>query len=188
MNVVICACATILNRNQYKIQPKITLEFQNILLNLDLLQVHDNDQAILCESGCNFWFHRICTGLTDVAYQMLTSEVYAEWVCDKCLQTKQIPLVKMKPWNQLISHLVFMTLIVFVVDDCNFDVLECVRLWKLTKQYTCKLVWKRTINAKLKSSNHHCLEKSIRSFSYWRNSVQIATLPKIDHALLSTNF
>ena len=62
-----------------------------------LLQVHDNDQAILCESGCNFWFHRICTGLSDAAYQMLTSEVYAEWVCDKCLQTKQIPLVKMKP-------------------------------------------------------------------------------------------
>ena len=25
-------------------------------------EVHDNDQAILCESGCNFWFHRVCTG------------------------------------------------------------------------------------------------------------------------------
>uniref|UniRef100_A0A6P7FBZ5 Protein pygopus-like n=1 Tax=Diabrotica virgifera virgifera TaxID=50390 RepID=A0A6P7FBZ5_DIAVI len=22
-------------------------------------EVHDNDQAILCESGCNFWFHRM---------------------------------------------------------------------------------------------------------------------------------
>lgn len=21
-------------------------------------EVHDNDQAMLCESGCNFWFHR----------------------------------------------------------------------------------------------------------------------------------
>lgn len=21
-------------------------------------EVHDNDQAVLCESGCNFWFHR----------------------------------------------------------------------------------------------------------------------------------
>ncbi len=60
-------------------------------------EVHDNDQAILCESGCNFWFHRICTGLTDPAYQMLTQEVYAEWVCDKCLTHKNIPLVKMKP-------------------------------------------------------------------------------------------
>lgn len=60
-------------------------------------EVHDNDQAILCESGCNFWFHRICTGLTEGAFLMLTKDVYAEWVCDKCLTTKNIPLVKMKP-------------------------------------------------------------------------------------------
>lgn len=60
-------------------------------------EVHDNDQAILCESGCNFWFHRICTGLTEAAYHLLTAEVYAEWVCDKCLQSKNIPLVKFKP-------------------------------------------------------------------------------------------
>ena len=60
-------------------------------------EVHDNDQAILCESGCNFWFHRICTGLTEPAYQMLRHEVYAEWVCDNCLGVKSIPLVKMKP-------------------------------------------------------------------------------------------
>lgn len=60
-------------------------------------EVHDNDQAILCESGCNFWFHRGCTGLTEAAYQFLTAEVYAEWVCDKCLSSKSIPLVKFKP-------------------------------------------------------------------------------------------
>ena len=60
-------------------------------------EVHDNDQAILCESGCNFWFHRVCTGLTESAFLMLTKDVYAEWVCDKCLSSKNIPLVKMKP-------------------------------------------------------------------------------------------
>ncbi|XP_041370222.1 protein pygopus-like [Gigantopelta aegis] len=60
-------------------------------------EVHDNDQAILCESGCNFWFHRYCTGLTEAAFTMLKQEVYAEWVCDKCLGTKNIPLVKLKP-------------------------------------------------------------------------------------------
>ncbi|XP_008198545.1 protein pygopus isoform X2 [Tribolium castaneum] len=60
-------------------------------------EVHDNDQAILCESGCNFWFHRGCTGLTEAAFQLLTAEVYAEWVCDKCLSSKNIPLVKFKP-------------------------------------------------------------------------------------------
>lgn len=60
-------------------------------------EIHDNDQAILCESGCNFWFHRTCTGLTDCAYVLLTKEVYAEWVCDRCLSSHSIPLVKLKP-------------------------------------------------------------------------------------------
>ncbi|KAK6188731.1 hypothetical protein SNE40_004849 [Patella caerulea] len=60
-------------------------------------EVHENDHAILCESGCNFWFHRACTGLTEPAFTMLTQEIYAEWVCDKCLNTKSIPLVKLKP-------------------------------------------------------------------------------------------
>jgi hypothetical protein len=54
-------------------------------------EVHDNEQAILCESGCNFWFHRTCSRLTEPAYLMLTQEVYAEWVCDKCVSTKNIP-------------------------------------------------------------------------------------------------
>ncbi|KAL1471152.1 hypothetical protein MTO96_040074 [Rhipicephalus appendiculatus] len=43
------------------------------------------------------WFHRICTGLTDAAFHLLTQEVYAEWVCDRCLSSKSIPLVKFKP-------------------------------------------------------------------------------------------
>lgn len=48
------------------------------------------NQVFLC-------FYRICTGLTEPAYHFLTQEVYAEWVCDKCLSTKNIPLVKFKP-------------------------------------------------------------------------------------------
>ncbi|XP_076465868.1 uncharacterized protein LOC143297412 [Babylonia areolata] len=60
-------------------------------------EVHENDQAILCESGCNFWFHRVCVGLTEDAFRMLKSEVYAEWVCDRCFTTKNIALVKYKP-------------------------------------------------------------------------------------------
>jgi len=45
----------------------------------------------------SFYFFRVCTGLTEAAYQLLTAEVYAEWVCDKCLSSKNIPLVKFKP-------------------------------------------------------------------------------------------
>jgi len=59
-------------------------------------EVHDNDQAIMCESGCNFWYHRGCTGLSEVAFLMLTQEAYAEWACDGCLNTRNIPLVKIK--------------------------------------------------------------------------------------------
>lgn len=60
-------------------------------------EVHANDQAILCESGCNFWHHRRCTGLTEVAFDLLMQEVCAEWVCDRCMQSKQVALVKYKP-------------------------------------------------------------------------------------------
>ena len=59
-------------------------------------EVHENDQAILCESGCNFWFHRSCTGLAEVAFHYLTQEIYAEWVCDNCFNSKEVPLVKFK--------------------------------------------------------------------------------------------
>merc|ERR1712071_322333 len=38
-------------------------------------KIYPPDQAMLCESGCNFWFHRICTGLTEAAYHLLTAEV-----------------------------------------------------------------------------------------------------------------
>lgn len=59
-------------------------------------EVHENDQAILCESGCNFWFHRVCTGLAEAAFHFLTQEIYAEWVCDNCFSSKNVPLVKFK--------------------------------------------------------------------------------------------
>lgn len=59
-------------------------------------EIHDNDQAILCESGCNFWYHRICVGLSERAYTLINQEVYAEWVCDNCLNNKNIPLIKFK--------------------------------------------------------------------------------------------
>lgn len=60
-------------------------------------EVHENEQGIFCESGCNFWFHRACVGLSEHAFNLLNQEVYAEWVCDPCTRTKNIPLVKFKP-------------------------------------------------------------------------------------------
>lgn len=59
-------------------------------------EVNDNDEAVFCESGCNFFFHRTCVGLTEAAFQMLNKEVFAEWCCDKCVSSKHIPMVKFK--------------------------------------------------------------------------------------------
>lgn len=59
-------------------------------------EVNDNDEALFCESGCNFFFHRTCSGLTEAAFQLISKEIFAEWCCDKCLSSKTIPMVKFK--------------------------------------------------------------------------------------------
>lgn len=59
-------------------------------------EVSDNDDAIFCEIGCSQWYHRVCAGLTETAYDLLTNEENADWVCDQCISKKNIPLVKLK--------------------------------------------------------------------------------------------
>ncbi|XP_037507707.2 protein pygopus-like [Rhipicephalus sanguineus] len=54
--------------------------------------VEDYDEAILCDSGCNFWFHRACTDLTNDAFDMFTREAFTEWVCDRCASSRNVPL------------------------------------------------------------------------------------------------
>jgi hypothetical protein len=56
----------------------------------------DSEEGLMCESGCNFWFHRICINMSPDAYHMLKNEVYAEWVCDNCIHTKRIAPIKFK--------------------------------------------------------------------------------------------
>ncbi|XP_072037685.1 pygopus homolog 2-like [Amphiura filiformis] len=60
-------------------------------------EVHVSEDAITCESSCNQWYHRMCTGLTEAAYTLLTTEHSAQWVCDKCVRSKQVPLMRLKP-------------------------------------------------------------------------------------------
>lgn len=59
--------------------------------------VEDHHEAIYCESGCERWYHRECTGMSKVAYRLLTAEDSAEWVCDKCIANKTVPTIKMVP-------------------------------------------------------------------------------------------
>ncbi|XP_028911910.1 pygopus homolog 2 [Ornithorhynchus anatinus] len=56
-------------------------------------EVHDDQDAILCEASCQKWFHRECTGMTENAYGLLTTEASAVWACDFCLKTKEIQSV-----------------------------------------------------------------------------------------------
>lgn len=59
------------------------------------LQVRDDHEAVYCESGCERWYHRDCTGMTAHAYTLLTAEDTAEWACDVCVGTKTVPTIKM---------------------------------------------------------------------------------------------
>lgn len=60
-------------------------------------EVGDNDDGIFCESGCELWYHRTCTGMSPDAYKLLTTEVDAEWACDNCIVRGGVKLVIAKP-------------------------------------------------------------------------------------------
>lgn len=58
----------------------------------------DCEEVIKCESGCNFFFHRGCVGLTSEAYAMLRQEPYVEWVCENCFHHRGVPPIKFKSY------------------------------------------------------------------------------------------
>ena len=62
--------------------------------------VADNDEAILCDSGCDIWYHRSCTGMDKEAYELLTREDSAEWACDLCVFKKGIPSQRVKSTHE----------------------------------------------------------------------------------------
>ncbi|XP_051512002.1 pygopus homolog 1-like isoform X1 [Myxocyprinus asiaticus] len=59
-----------------------------------LSEVNDDQEAILCEASCQKWFHRDCTGMTEMAYNLLTAETSAVWGCDACMEDKGAQLLK----------------------------------------------------------------------------------------------
>jgi len=64
------------------------------------LQYHNSTIIAICTTSfCNHYTHacthRECTGMSKVAYDLLTAEDSAEWVCDSCVNSKAIPTVKM---------------------------------------------------------------------------------------------
>ncbi|XP_018413068.1 PREDICTED: pygopus homolog 1 [Nanorana parkeri] len=55
-------------------------------------EVNNVADAIMCEASCQKWFHRTCTGMTEVAYALLRAETSAIWICDTCVAKKDIQL------------------------------------------------------------------------------------------------
>lgn len=57
-------------------------------------EVNNVGDAIMCEASCQKWFHRACTGMTEIAYALLTAEPAAIWGCDTCMAKKDVQLVR----------------------------------------------------------------------------------------------
>ncbi|XP_028678634.1 pygopus homolog 1 [Erpetoichthys calabaricus] len=62
-------------------------------------EVNDDQEAILCEASCQKWFHRVCTGMTETAYNLLTAEASAVWACDTCMENKELQLLRSKEYT-----------------------------------------------------------------------------------------
>ena len=53
-------------------------------------EVRYQDEGILCEAGCNQWYHRECVKLTKLAFELLQGEERAQWACDTCVATRRV--------------------------------------------------------------------------------------------------
>ncbi|OCT89560.1 pygopus homolog 1 [Xenopus laevis] len=60
------------------------------------VEVSNLQDAIMCELSCQKWFHRSCTGMTEIAYALLTAETSAIWGCDSCMAKKDVQLVHIR--------------------------------------------------------------------------------------------
>lgn len=57
--------------------------------------IYANEPRIVCRAGCDFYYHRHCSGLTELACELLLREAAAEWVCNRCINiNRQIPVVR----------------------------------------------------------------------------------------------
>ncbi|XP_063710230.1 pygopus homolog 2-like [Symsagittifera roscoffensis] len=55
----------------------------------------EGDDRLTCLSGCSSnAYHRMCAGLSKNAYELFRKESNVEWVCDYCISSRQIPLIK----------------------------------------------------------------------------------------------
>lgn len=49
----------------------------------------------MCRAGCESYYHQACSGLTELACEMLKAEPSAEWACNRCIcSDPKIPVVR----------------------------------------------------------------------------------------------
>lgn len=60
-------------------------------------EIYQNEPNIICKAGCRSCFHISCSGLTQLACDLLMKESLAEWACDRCTSgNRRVPFVKYK--------------------------------------------------------------------------------------------
>lgn len=60
--------------------------------------IYPNDSRIMCRAGCESYYHRHCSGLIELAYEMLLNESFAEWACNWCVSSNRlVPHVRIAP-------------------------------------------------------------------------------------------
>ncbi|XP_069480981.1 pygopus homolog 1 isoform X2 [Ambystoma mexicanum] len=57
-------------------------------------EVSGDQDALLCEALCHNWYHRICAGMSEAAYRLLTAEASAVWGCDTCMAKEDVSLMR----------------------------------------------------------------------------------------------
>lgn len=59
-------------------------------------EIYQNEPNIVCKALCSACYHISCSGLTQLACDLLMRESSAEWACDRCTSARRVPLVKFK--------------------------------------------------------------------------------------------
>lgn len=84
-----------LQPQQQQQQPYNTMN--NIYCGKCQREFYQNEPNIICKAGCRSSFHIPCSGLSELACDLLMKESFAEWACDRCTSGNGcVPLVKYK--------------------------------------------------------------------------------------------
>lgn len=58
--------------------------------------IYQNEPKMMCRAGCDSYYHRSCSGLSELACELLLRESSAEWVCNRCVcSDRKIPVVRL---------------------------------------------------------------------------------------------